>query len=185
MEKAPDIFKLDFSRYLRLIETSIINPQLYSTHLKQLTLEQSLVFFIINSSLWLVLSSIIRTVLIQKYRLFFSVLSEILVLMIPLFLVLLLFTVFLYILAKTFGSRTKLKNNLKAVLFSSILLPFFAVPVVKVFAFIFSVFILIFCLKAVNRFDIIKATLVVVIPVTLTLLALIGLGILNINLILG
>lgn len=176
-------FQSGFNQYFDLLETAILNPNLYSTYLKNLNLNQSLILFVTNASFWLLLSAAIKTFLLSKSHLFFAVLSETLVLVLATFLWLLLFTIILHILARIFGTRTKIKNNLKAVLFSTILLPFFAIPVFKVLAAIISVYILIFCFKAINRFDKLKACVPVVILLGIFLFALYSMGIINTNLI--
>lgn len=183
MERRDIYFELNFSRYLRLLEHAVINPNLYSENLKNLDFKKAYFLFCINASGWLVLSALIRTFLIQKYLLFFAILSETLILLVPLFILLVIFAVFLHILARMFGSRTKLRNNIKAVLFSSILLPFFAVPVFKVLAMIISLFIMIYCFKAVNRFDKIRASISVIIPAGIIFAGLFAIGIINVNLI--
>lgn len=183
MEKNYESFQLGFNQYFNLIATAVLNPNLYSTHLKKVSLNQSLIFFMINASLWLLLSTSIKTFLINKYHLFFAIFSESLFLVLAILLFLIFFAIVLQVLAKIFGSRTKLKNNLKAVLFSTILLPFFAVPVFKVLAAIISVYILIFSFKAINRFDRLKSVVPIVIPLGIFVFALYSMGIININLI--
>lgn len=162
---------------------AVLEPNVYSKHLKTLTLNQSLIFFSINASIWLLLSAAINTFLLKKFHLFFAVLSETLILVIVIFLFSMFYTVILHLLAKVFGSRTKIKNNLKAVLFSTILLPFFAVPIFKVLAVIISMYILIFDFKAINRFDKLKASIAVIIPTGMIIFGLYEMGIVNINLI--
>lgn len=183
MEKKYEGIKFGFSQYLNLLETAVINPNQYSRNLKNLSFGQSLTFFILSASFWLLLSTVIKTFLIGKYHLFFGVLSEILFLILAIFLLILLFTLLLHLLAKLAGSRTKIKNNLKAVMFSTILLPFFAIPIFKALAGIISVYILIFCFKSVNRFDKLKVFVLVIIPVGIFIFALYAMGIININLV--
>lgn len=183
MEKKNEYFRLDFNTYFRLLELAVLDPNQYSIYLRNLNLGQSVIFFVINGSFWLVLSSIIRTFLIKKTNLFFGVLSETLILLIPIFITLFIFSSVFFILARILGSRAKFRNNFKAVLFSTILLPFLAVPVFKVLAAIISLFLLIYCIKTVNRFDKIKAVILVIIPVGISFFALYLAGIININLI--
>jgi hypothetical protein len=178
-----EYFELSFQRYLDFYEQSIRDPAMYASNLKNLSLNQSMVFFMINSVGWLILSSLIRTFFLQKPDLFFAVLSETLVLLVPIFILILFFSCLLHLLSKVLGSRTRLSNNLKAVFFSTILFPFFAVPVFKTVAALISLFILIYCFKTVNRFDRLKAVLSVTIPVFLIFLALLATGILNPNLV--
>lgn len=183
MEKKNDNFRLGFNSFLCLYETAVLNPNVYSALLKNLNLNQSLIFFILNSALWLILSAAIRTFLIGKYNLFFPILSEILLLIPVIFFLILLLSFLLHILSKVAGSRSKIKNNLKAVLLSTILLPFFAIPVFKVLAAIISMYILVFCFKSANRFDKLKAFVPVVVLIGILIFALYVMGIININLI--
>lgn len=183
MEKGDLKFRLDFNSYFDLLELAILNPEKYASNLKTLSLNQSLLFFWINASFWLILSSVIRTFLIGKNYLFFGIASEIFILLVPIFLALFIFSFILFIIARILGSRAKFKNNLKAVLFSTILLPFLAVPVFKVLAVIISLFLLIYCLKKAHRFDKIKAITLVIIPVGISLFALFLAGVINTNLI--
>lgn len=182
MERSHENFQLDFNTYFRLLELAVLDPNRYSVYLKSLNLSQSVLFFIINGSFWLVLSSVIKTFLIKKTNLFFAVLSETLILLVPIFATLFIFSLVIFILARLLGSRAKFRNNFKAVLFSTILLPFLAVPVFKILAALISLFLLIYCLKAANRFDKIKAIVLAIIPVGISVFALYLAGIININL---
>lgn len=183
MEKGDEKFRLDFNSYFILLELAVLDPNKYSSFLKALKLGQSLVFFGVNASFWLVLSSIIRTFLIGKTNLFFGILSEILILLVPIFVLLFIFSFILFLLARILGSRAKFRTNLKAVLFATILFPFMAVPVFKILAVIISLFLLIYCLKTANRFDKIKAVVLVTVPVGILIFALFLAGIINTNLI--
>lgn len=176
-------YQLNFNTYFKLLELAVLDPNQYSAHLKSLSLGQSVLFFIINGSFWLILSSIIKTFLIKKSNLFFGILSETLILLMPIFIALFIFSLVFFILARVLGSRAKFRNQFKAVLFSTILLPFLAVPIFKVLAAIIGLFLLIYCLKAANRFDKIKAVILVIIPVGIAVFALYLAGIININLI--
>lgn len=183
MQKDRYFFYLTLSKYLNLLELAVLNPQAYSNNLKTLDFKTTLMFFTVNLSIWWILFSLIKTFFLQQSHLFFSILSETLILLIPLTAFVSIFALLLHIFAKLFHSRSKVKNNIKAVFFSTILIPFFAVPVFKVLAFIMSLFILIFCFKAVNRFDKLKSFLSVVIPVSIIIIGLYAVGIININLI--
>jgi len=183
MKRGDEKFRLDFSSYLVLLELAVLNPEQYASSLKTVSLNQSLVFFWINASFWLILSSVIRTFLIGKSYLFFGIASEIFILLMPFFIALFIFSCILFFIARILGSRTRFKNNLKAVLFSTILLPFLAVPVFKVLAVIISLFLLIYCLKKVHRFDKIRAVILVIVPVGIPFFALFLAGVINTNLI--
>lgn len=176
-------FRLGFNSYFGLLELAVLDPNQYSLFLKKLDLGQSLIFFGVNASFWLILSSIIKTFLIGKSNLFFGILSEILILLTPIIVVLFVFSFVLFLLARILGSRAKFRNNFKAVLFSTILFPFLAIPIFKILAGIISLFILIYCIKAANRFDKIKATVLVIIPAGISFFALYLTGIINTNLI--
>lgn len=183
MEKKDVYFEPGFKQYLMFFEQAVLDPALFASNLKNLDLKKSFAFFLINAVCWLLLSSLIKTFFLNKYVLFFAVLSETLVLLFPLFITAVSFGILLHIIARVFGSRARISSNLKSVFFSSILLPFFAVPVFKTLAVIISIFILIYCFKTVNRFDRLRASLSVLIPAVLILLVLYSMGILNSNLI--
>lgn len=182
MKKQQQVFHLSIQKYLQLIELSFLHPDQYSKFLKEVNLKQSFFFFLFNGAIWLLFSSFIRTILIGKNYLFFSILSEIFILGLLLFPGVLFFALILHFFSKIFGGRAKFQNNLKAVFFSSTLLPFFAVPVFKILALAIYIFTLIFCIKTVNRFDKVKASLIVIIPVGITIAGLISLNIINVNL---
>ena len=183
MESGDEKFRLGFNSYFTLLELAILDPDRYSSYLKNLNLGQSFIFFGVNASLWLVLSSIIRTFLIGKSNLFFGISSEILILLLPISVLLFIFSCALFFLARILGSRAKFKNNFKAVLFSTILLPFLAVPIFKILAAIISLFLLIYCIKRANRFDKIKAVVLVIVPVGISVFVLFLAGVINTNLI--
>lgn len=178
-----NLLKFDFNGYFFLLEKSILDPYFYSGILKNSTLKEGFVSFGLNASFWLLISSLIKTFQIGKYHLFFAVLSENLILIPSFFIFLVCLALMLHVLARFLGSRSKFRNNLKGVLFSTTLLPFFAVPVFKIPACIISLYILIFCFKAVNRFDKIRAVISVFVPVGIFIFALYLTGIININLI--
>lgn len=182
--RSDENFRLGFNTYFDLLELAVLDPNRYSNFLKKTDLSQSLIFFWINASFWLILSSFIKTFLIGKSNLFFGVLSEILILLVPVFVLLFIFSTALFLLARVLGSRAKFRNNFKAVLFSTILFPFLAIPVFKILAGIISLFLLIYCIKTVHRFDKIKAVVIVIIPVGISLFAMFLAGVININLIL-
>lgn len=169
--------------YFFLLEKSVLDPYSYSEILKNSNLGKGFIFFGLNTFFWLLVSSFIKTFQIGKYHLFFAVFSENLILIPALFIFLVCFALTLHILARLLGSRSKFRNNLKGILFSTILLPFFAVPVFKILACIISLYILIFCFKAINRFDKIKASISIFLPLGIFIFALYSIGIVNINLI--
>lgn len=171
------------NNYFFLLEKSVLDPYFYSECIKNSTLKQGLVFFGINAFLWLIILSLIRTFQLQKSNLFFAVLSENLVLIPVIFICLICLAIILHILAKLLGNTSKFRNNFKGVLFSTILLPFFAVPVFKIPAGIISLYILIYCFKSVNRFNKIKAVISILMPFGILIFALYSTGIINTNLI--
>lgn len=173
-------FQFSLGSYLKALYISILHPIYYSQIISQYkNTRNSLVFFIFNISLGLMIYIIKKVILAHNFSLIFPSISETLFWIPVSCIFLLILVLFLHLMAKIAGGRGKLSDSLAAACFSSLPLIFLGIPIISTFSWFWAVVLLILSFRRVHHYRPSKAVLNIALPFLLMLLLLIILGIIN------
>lgn len=169
-----------FYRYTYLIRLSFFSPR---TYVEKVSSEDSL----IRAVIFFVLTFITSSVLKFLVEFFDSKNLALVFLAVPQTLFLVPFAIFFYLssgivlflLSKMFAGQSQFKKTLIVLFFSSAPMILFFDPLLQPVIIILSIYILFLSIKRVHNLNWSKTVLVVILPFLLLILALQGLGIIN------
>ena len=168
------------SGYLKFIWMSFRKPFKYVEIIStQRDFKKALFFGLGNICLGLLLEILLKVILTNYWVLFFPFVSEIFFPVFLLLFFLLLFGVFLYVLAKILKGKGNFKSSMSATFFSTTPLLFGFLPILQIIAILYWIFLLIISFLKIHQYSKTYAVLNIIIPVSVIILILFALGLIN------
>lgn len=172
---------LNFSTFFELLKLSVVNPhQFIEIILPFPKLKDPLIFFTTNIVLGFLVKNIIDSIKFNNWVLLLHGITEMLFTLPVVFLGLLLFAIFLHLLAKALKGQGNFKSSLKIVCFSSSSLIIFYVPFINILGLILILRVLIPGFLAIHKYSLPRVIINIVGPFLAFLLLIFALGLLKI-----